>query len=106
MVLADGRIIIVNEKEHPGLLLLFQFLGMRNLLYIFRFMVGCTGSGPCFWCHNTLQSNRVSRSSSIRWKFDLVSLSAVARSLQDIETIVVTFIQPQPSLSSSISVTA
>lgn len=50
IVLADGRIVVVNEREHPGAFYSFLYSGALSdnvLMGTNRPVVGCQRSGTC-----------------------------------------------------------
>lgn len=55
MVLADGSIVIVNEKDYPGKLHFVPMLCSAHSVDP-RPLVGITGSRPCIWYRHSLQS--------------------------------------------------
>jgi hypothetical protein len=77
VVLADGSILIVNEKEHPGKLVLLSSAVCGGICRLgkSRSLVGFARWWPATLYCNALQSTRVSSTRCLRRKPDLVRLS-------------------------------
>lgn len=76
MVLADGRIVIVNENDYPGTdtpLSILSFL-LRLLNLYLRSLVGAPWRWPRARCCDTIQGTSLPCPSGLRGQSHLVSL--------------------------------